>query len=48
MHDGSGQVIVDFTAVGRPRRVHVARGSEKVREAGLSQELKTHGEEEKD
>ena len=44
MHDGSGQMVVDFTTSGRPSGVHGARWSEKIREAGLSQELRNNEE----
>ena len=44
MHDGSGQMVVNFTTIGRPSGVHGARWSEKIREAGLSQELRNNEE----
>ena len=46
MHDGSGQMVVDFTTIRRPSGVHGARWSEKIREAGLSQELRNNEEKE--
>ena len=46
MHDGSGQMVVNFTTIGRPSGVHGARWSEKIREAGLSQELRNNEEKE--
>ena len=46
MHDGSGQMVVDFTTIGRPSGVHGARWSEKIREAGLSQDPRNSEEKE--